>query len=382
MSDKITEQKILSSLSDVKLPLANGEFSGKNIVEAQAVSGIAIKDGNVIFTIEISPSISAYANALRATAEQAVDTLDGVLSVTAIVTAHREAGTQPAGHAHNHSHGHSHNHSGGQTGVEQMASPARHIVAVASGKGGVGKSTTAINLALGFAALGKKTGILDADIYGPSLPRLLGINQRPETRDKKLIPIDAWGLKAMSIGFLVEEDSPTIWRGPMVMSALQQMLTDVAWGQLDILVIDMPPGTGDAQLTLSQRAALAGAVIVSTPQDLALIDARKGLNMFRRVDVPVFGIIENMSYFLCPDCGGRADIFGTGGAEAEAARMGVPFLGHVPLEMEIRKTSDEGTPVVASAPDGPHALIYKQIAASVTSQLDTHSDGMPAIIME
>ena len=383
MSDKITEQKILLSLSDVNLPLENGDFSGKNIVEAKAVSGIAIKDGNVIFTIEISPSISAHADALRTTAEQAVHAIDGVLSVTAIVTAHREAGTQPSPHAHaGHSHGYSHDHAGAQTGVEQMASPATHIVAVASGKGGVGKSTTAINLALGFAALGKKTGILDADIYGPSLPRLLGINQRPETKDKKLVPIDAWGLKAMSIGFLVEEDSPTIWRGPMVMSALQQMLTDVAWGELDILVIDMPPGTGDAQLTLSQRAALAGAVIVSTPQDLALIDARKGLNMFRRVDVPVLGIIENMSYFLCPDCGGRADIFGTGGAEAEAARMGVPFLGHVPLEMEIRKTSDEGTPVVASAPDGPHALIYKQIAASVTSQLDTQSDGMPAIIME
>jgi len=387
MSDKITEQKIQSSLSEVHLPNKNGEFSGKNIIEANAVSGIAIKDGNVIFTIEIDPAISEYADSLRAKAEQAVNALDGVLSVTAIVTAHREASAQPAaashaGHAHGHSHGHSHDHSGGQTGVEQIASPARHIVAVASGKGGVGKSTTAINLALGFAALGKKTRILDADIYGPSLPRLLGINQRPETKDRKLIPIDAWGLKAMSIGFLVEEDSPTIWRGPMVMSALQQMLTDVAWGELDILVIDMPPGTGDAQLTLSQRASLAGAVIVSTPQDLALIDARKGLNMFRRVEVPVLGIIENMSYFLCPDCGGRADIFGTGGAEAEAARMGVPFLGHVPLEMEIRKTSDAGTPVVASAPDGPHALIYKQIAASVASQLDAQSDDMPAIIME
>jgi len=387
MSDKITEQKIQSSLSEVHLPNKNGEFSGKNIIEANAVSGIAIKDGNVIFTIEIDPAISEYADSLRAKAEQAVHALDGVLSVTAIVTAHREASAQPAatshaGHAHGHSHGHSHDHSGGQTGVEQIASPARDIVAVASGKGGVGKSTTAINLALGLAALGKKPGILDADIYGPSLPRLLGINQRPETKDRKLIPIDAWGLKAMSIGFLVEEDSPTIWRGPMVMSALQQMLTDVAWGELDILVIDMPPGTGDAQLTLSQRASLAGAVIVSTPQDLALIDARKGLNMFRRVDVPVLGIIENMSYFLCPDCGGRADIFGTGGAEAEAARMGVPFLGHVPLEMEIRKTSDAGTPVVASAPDGPHALIYKQIAASVASQLDAQSDDMPAIIME
>lgn len=381
MSDKITEQKILSSLSDVNLPVKNGDFSGKNLIDANAVSGVAIKDGNVIFTIEIDPAISDHADRLRAKAEQAVDSLEGVLSVTAIVTAHRQASTQPAS-AQNHGHSHSHSHAGAPSAVEQIASPARHIVAVASGKGGVGKSTTAINLALGFAAIGKKTGILDADIYGPSLPRLLGINQRPETKDKKLIPIDAWGLKAMSIGFLIEEDSPTIWRGPMVMSALQQMLTDVAWGELDVLVIDMPPGTGDAQLTLSQRASLAGAVIVSTPQDLALIDARKGLNMFRRVDVPVLGIVENMSYFLCPDCGGRADIFGSGGAEAEAARIGVPFLGHVPLEMEIRKTSDAGTPVVASAPDGPHALIYKQIAAAVNSQLDAQSDEMPAIIMD
>ena len=381
MSDKITEQKILSSLSDVNLPVKNGDFSGKNLIDANAVSGVAIKDGNVIFTIEIDPAISEHADSLRTKAEQAVDSLEGVLSVTAIVTAHRQASTQPAS-AQNHGHSHGHSHAGAPSAVEQIASPARHIVAVASGKGGVGKSTTAINLALGFAAIGKKTGILDADIYGPSLPRLLGINQRPETKDKKLIPIDAWGLKAMSIGFLVEEDSPTIWRGPMVMSALQQMLTDVAWGELDVLVIDMPPGTGDAQLTLSQRASLAGAVIVSTPQDLALIDARKGLNMFRRVDVPVLGIVENMSYFLCPDCGGRADIFGSGGAEAEAARIGVPFLGHVPLEMEIRKTSDAGTPVVASAPDGPNALIYKQIAAAVNSQLDAQSDEMPAIIMD
>ena len=230
------------------------------------------------------------------------------------------------------------------------------IIAVASGKGGVGKSTVAVNLALGLQAIGLKVGILDADIYGPSMPRLLGLRGRPESLGgRTLKPMERYGLKVMSIGFLVEEETPMIWRGPMVQSALVQMLREVAWGELDVLVVDMPPGTGDAQLTMAQQVPLAGAVIVSTPQDLALIDARKGLAMFQRVDVPVLGIVENMSYFLCPHCGERTDIFGHGGAEHEAARIGVPFLGAVPLHVKIRELSDAGTPVVASEPDGEHA---------------------------
>jgi ATP-binding protein involved in chromosome partitioning len=244
------------------------------------------------------------------------------------------------------------------------------MIAVASGKGGVGKSTVAVNLALAFQANGLKAGILDADIYGPSQPRLLGLSGRPEMAGpNRLRPMRAYGLEAMSMGFLVEEDTPVVWRGPMVVSALTQMLRDVAWGGLDVLIIDMPPGTGDIQLSMAQQVPLSGAVIVCTPQDLALIDARKGLNMFRRVDVPVLGIVENMSYFVCPKCGERTDIFGHGGAQREAEKLGLPFLGGVPLDMEIRVRSDEGRPVVATDPDGPHARVFRAIAANAWAAL-------------
>ena len=250
----------------------------------------------------------------------------------------------------------------------------RSIIAVASGKGGVGKSTTAVNIALGLRALGLKTGLLDADIYGPSLPRLLAIDERPEIRDERVIPIERYGLKVMSMGFLMQEDNPVIWRGPMVVTALMQMTREVDWGELDVLVLDMPPGTGDAQLTMAQQVPLQGAVIVSTPQDLALIDARKGLKMFKNVDVPIFGIIENMSTFVCPHCGEASHIFGHGGAEADAKRLGVPFLGAIPLHMDIRENSDSGTPVVVSQADGPHAAIYKNIALRIATRLFPESD--------
>jgi ATP-binding protein involved in chromosome partitioning len=323
-----------------------------------------IKNGNVGFSLEIDPADADHIGPLKNAAEEAVLALPGVSSATAMLTAHQKAKQPPQ-----------------QTEAPQatMYAPAKHIIAVASGKGGVGKSTTAINLALAFKAEGKSVAILDADIYGPSLPRLLGTSARPSTDNNKLVPIEAHGVKAMSIGFLMAEDAPTIWRGPMVMSALEQMLRDVIWGDPDILIIDMPPGTGDAQLTLSQRASLSGAVIVSTPQDLALIDARKGLNMFNKVNVPVLGIIENMSYFICPSCGEESHIFGHGGAQAEAEKLGLPFLGKIPLEMEIRAHADAGTPIVASQPDSPCSAAYQTIAQSLLAQLEETPRQGPSI---
>ena len=363
MTNELNERKIVEALSGVRMPNSN-----KAITDAANVSGIVIKDGHVSFTVEIDPKEKDKADEVRRTCEQAVLALDAVLSATALLTAH-QAGPGLNAKA---------NGQRTPAGADQQTQmgpyqPATHVIAVASGKGGVGKSTTSINLALGLAALGKRVGILDADIYGPSLPRLLGLNRKPQSDGKRILPIEAWGLQTMSIGYLVAEDAPTIWRGPMVMSAIEQMLRDVAWDNLDILVIDMPPGTGDAQLTLSQRAALAGAIIVSTPQDLALIDARKGLNMFRKVNVPLIGIIENMSHFLCTACGARHEIFGNGGAKAEASKLGVPFLGEVPLEMTIRATSDEGMPIVASQPNSPHADHYRAIAIAVLDTLEVNA---------
>jgi ATP-binding protein involved in chromosome partitioning len=259
----------------------------------------------------------------------------------------------------------------------------KHVIAVASAKGGVGKSTTACNLALGFAALGHRTGILDADVYGPSQPKLFGLRGKPRMNaDRKLEPMERFGVKVMSIGFLVEEDLAMIWRGPMVMQAITQMLRGVAWGELDVLVLDLPPGTGDAQLTIAQQAPLSGAVIVCTPQDLALLDARRGIAMFRRVNVPLLGLIENMSNFCCPACNRLTPIFGHGGARAEAEKLGIPFLGEIPLAIQLRETSDDGRPVVATEPDGVHARHYIEIARNVFAGIGAAGRPAPRIVIE
>lgn len=354
----ISEEQITKALTRVKPP-----GSEENLVDLKMISGIVIRNGNVGFSIEITPSRAEEMEPMRKTCEEVVRALPGVLSATAVLTAEHQAPkdskTRPA------------------------AAPPKNnpqpfpdlpdvgaIVAVASGKGGVGKSTIAVNLALAFAAKGQRVGIMDADIYGPSMPRMLGISGQPQTGEgKKLRPMENYGVKCMSMGFLVEEDTPMIWRGPMVQGALEQMLRDVLWGKLDILIVDMPPGTGDAQLTMAQRVPLAGAVIVSTPQDIALLDARKGVAMFQRVDVPVLGIIENMSYFLCPKCGDRSEIFSHGGARDWATKLNVEFLGELPLDIEIRETSDQGKPIVMSNPDSAHSQTFGAIAGRISDQI-------------
>ncbi|WP_186392102.1 MULTISPECIES: Mrp/NBP35 family ATP-binding protein [unclassified Pannonibacter] len=381
-----------------------GPDGTSDIVSLGLVSDVFVSDGRVAFSITVPAEKARQLEPLRQAAETAVRAVPGVEKAMVALTAERTSGSasasapapQPHSHAHGHSHGHSHAQPAAQPRAPQPqgAGPAKagvpgvaHIIAVASGKGGVGKSTTTANLALAMKANGLKVGVLDADIYGPSVPRLFGVSGRPEPVSGRIIkPLEGHGLKVMSIGFMVEEDTPMIWRGPMVMSALTQMLREVAWGELDVLVVDMPPGTGDAQLTMAQQVPLSGAVIVSTPQDLALIDARKGLNMFRRVDVPVLGIIENMSYFVAPDTGKRYDIFGHGGAKAEAERLNLPFLGEVPLDMDIRINSDAGTPIVVADPQGAHAAVYRDIAAkvwaSVTGETGEVRRAPPRIVID
>jgi ATP-binding protein involved in chromosome partitioning len=353
----VTKEQVLTCLEGVRHDAIGGDIVSKGLV-----SDVFVADGKVFFSITVPADLAEKLEPLRVAAESAVKSIEGVKGAMVALTAEKKPG-DGASPAPPVSPAPARPAAEPQQGQKPGVPGVGAIIAVASGKGGVGKSTTAVNLALGLQATGLSVGILDADIYGPSMPRLLNIKGKPQQADGRMLkPMEAYGLKVMSMGFLVEEDTPMIWRGPMVVSALTQMLREVDWGQLDVIVVDMPPGTGDAQLTLAQRVPLAGAVIVSTPQDLALIDARKGINMFKKVDVPLLGIIENMSYFLCPSCGERSDIFGHGGARNEAQKIGVPFLGEVPLHMDIRENSDAGTPVVASVPDGPHAAIFKSIA--------------------
>ena len=373
------EADIIKSLQTIRDPV-----SGKNVVEAGLIEGLALRGGHVSFAVEVAPERGPASEPLRKACEEAVSRLPGVLSVTAVLTAHRERNARsPRPAARPHAHDHAHSHGPAEPTPAKGVTGVKSIIAVASGKGGVGKSTVAVNLALGLAALGLKTGLLDADIYGPSVPRLLDIKDKPRSDGKKLSPIEKFGLKAMSIGFLVDEDKPMIWRGPMVQSAITQMLGDVEWAPLDVLVVDMPPGTGDAQLTLAQRVPLKGAIIVSTPQDLALIDARKGLAMFRKTEVPVLGIVENMSLFVCPNCGHEAHIFGHGGARETAAQLGVDFLGEIPLVQAIRETSDAGTPIVAQAPNGPEARAFLAFAQKVAEKLSARAERTaPKIVIE
>ena len=315
---------------------------------------------------------------VRASAQAALSRQPGVVNATAVLTSHRPAA--PAAPAVAHSHAPA-------PKAAPAAKPAllpgvKHIVAVASGKGGVGKSTTAVNLAVALAQQGHSVGLLDADIYGPSLPRMLGLSAKPELRDGSMVPLRAWGLLAMSIGFLVDPDTAMIWRGPMVMGALEQMMGQVHGGALDVLIVDMPPGTGDAQLTMAQRVSLSGAVIVSTPQDIALIDARRGVRMFEKTLVPVLGLIENMSTFACPNCGHTTELFGHGGARREAEALGIPFLGEVPLLLDIRVTADAGTPICAAAPDSPAAKAFAAIAKRVWDGLAAPKPAAPRIVMD
>lgn len=353
--ENMTETAILNALRSVALPGADS-----NIVEDKTLSSMTLRPEGAGFhasiVLEIDPQKAALVEVLQPQVEQRVRAVDGISSVSVVVTAHQGM-NKPA--------------PAGPQSKKLELPGIKRIVAVASGKGGVGKSTTAVNLAIAMAMNGLRVGLLDADIYGPSIPRMLKLTGKPETTaDKKLIPMQRYGLAAMSMGFLIEEDMPMIWRGPMVHSAIQQLFRDVDWGARDVIIVDMPPGTGDAHLTLAQTIPLAGAVIVSTPQDIALIDARKGLKMFERVNVPVLGIIENMSMFICPHCGGRSDIFGHGGAHAEAEKLGLPFLGGIPLDIHIRETSDSGEPITVSAPDSAIAQSYREVARVLWQALE------------
>ena len=380
-----------TALREIKDPA-----SGRDIVSAGLVEGIQARDGLVQVTLLTDRAHAAAMEPVRRAVEALMGSQPGVTNATAILTAHkgpsptsapaaRQGNAPPPGHSHSPGpHGRPGSAPVGGTGGKAplLLPDVGAIVAVASGKGGGGKATGAVNLAVSLARQGHRTGLLDADIYGPSLPRMLGVQRKPEVRDEKMIPLQAWGLSCMSIGFLVDEETPMIWRGPMVMGALEQMLGQVSWGALDVLVVDMPPGTGDAQLTMAQRVSLTGAVIVSTPQDIALLDARRGVKMFEKTLVPVLGLVENMSFFCCPNCGHRTDIFGHGGARAEAARLGIEFLGEIPLLLDIRTASDAGTPIAALAPESEAAKAYDALARTVWDKVSKPAVAGPRIVIE
>ena len=369
-----TQEALRAALGRIAVPGGAGHGGSGDLVSAGLVESIEVRDGLVHVALRTDRAHAAGMEQVRQAAQMALARVAGVQNATVVLTAHR-AGPGAAG----------------GPGSEGKAAPGgarpkllpgvRHIVAVASGKGGVGKSTVAVNLAVALSQQGLRVGLLDADVYGPSLPRMLGVSGKPEVRDGKMVPLDAWGLKAMSIGLMVDADTAMIWRGPMVIGALEQMMGQVAWGELDVMIVDMPPGTGDAQLTMAQRVSLAGAVIVSTPQDVALIDARRGVRMFEKTLVPVLGLIENMSMFCCPNCGHATPLFGHGGAKAEAEALGVPFLGEIPLLLDVRISGDAGAPIMASAPGSAAGQAFAAIAAKVRAALEATRAVGPRIVV-
>jgi len=360
--DDATRERVLGCLRAVRDP-----GTGRDPVSLGWVTGLSLADGVLTVVLEVPAALGPTLEPLCREAEGRLSELPDIRASRVILTAERApaAGSPPGSTRPDQ------RPSASQASSNGIAPPGvRHIIAVASGKGGVGKSTTAVNLALALARQGLRVALFDADIYGPSIPRMLGLGgTHPVVVNDRMQPLRAHGLSVMSIGFLLEEDEPVVWRGPMVMGALEQLLRDVEWGDQDVMVVDMPPGTGDTQLTMSQRVTLSGAVIVSTPQDIALMDARKGLTMFRKVNVPILGLIENMSYYVCPNCGHREEVFAHGGAKRTADEMGCPFLGEIPLDIRIRETSDSGNPVVAADPDGAHAAAYQAIAARIAESL-------------
>jgi ATP-binding protein involved in chromosome partitioning len=363
----VSRDEVMAALATVPGPDGRAPLP-----ESGAVSGVTIRDDKVFAAIAIDPARAKVMEPMRARAEAAIRSIPGVKGAVVTLTAEAARGVAgaSAGHAHQGDAPRRHGR------PSEPLPGVKHIIAVASGKGGVGKSTVACNLAVGLQKLGLKVGVLDADLFGPSMPKLFGLHSKPGLAPdgQKLIPLESYGVKVMSIGFLIDEGAPVVWRGPMVISALNQLLREVVWGELDVLVVDMPPGTGDTQLTMAQNVPLAGAVIVSTPQDLALIDARRGIAMFNQVKVPILGVVENMSYFVCPHCGGRTDVFSHGGARKEAEKLGVPFLGEAPLDVAIRVNSDDGRPVVAAMPGSAQANALLEIARRVA---DTLAAGAP-----
>ena len=351
---ELTEEKVLEVLKSVRFPGLS-----RDIVTFGFVKDLAIGGGNVSLRLEITTESPRAAEEIRREATEKLKALPGVSAVTIRLDVRPPGPPPPRGAA-----------AVPPPGAAILAD-VRFKIAVASGKGGVGKSTVAANLALAFERLGRRVGLMDSDIYGPSQQMMMGISEKPYVNESnQIVPIERYGVRVMSLGFLMDVDQPVIWRGPMVMKAVEQFLQDVAWGKLDVLVIDLPPGTGDAQLTLTQKIHLSGAVIVTTPQDVSLIDARKGLAMFQKVNVPVLGIVENMSYFVCPECGHREEIFKHGGGRRTAEQLGVPFLGEIPLDPKVAIGGDAGRPIVAAEPDSVVAQAYGRIAEALVATLE------------